>query len=94
MSSMQELYNKSKLRQKAVPQSQDCDVLKSQVNELELKVSNLSQSVSDLALVCDKCQKSKISEQYNSFIEQYNASLKELQECIIDLSSRLTSAGF
>lgn len=100
MTSIQELYSKSKLRkQQPVPDivipEPICVAEPDPIVEvLQNDYSALVQRVSDLEESVGKCQKSKIADEYNAFVVTYNASMQQVQDIILDLSTRLANAGF
>jgi flagellar biosynthesis chaperone FliJ len=106
MSSLSELYSKSKVRkqpeQVIQPQPQvDLSKTQNQISTLQEQLSNMSNSVSEhsqklveLSLASEKCQKSRITDEYNNFVQAYNATIGEIQSCIVDISTRLTNVGY
>lgn len=64
------------------------------ISDIYSQLEALNNGIEQLNVANEKCQKSKISEEYNHFITSYNTTLGDLQNCIIDLSKRLAEAGF
>ena len=52
-------------------------------------VSNIEDRLLKVENAIDKCQKSKISSEYNAFILKYNDAMQQFSDIIVDLSSRL-----
>lgn len=104
MTSIQELYSKSKLRKQPIAPIVPEVIAPVQVVEPEPEpimdspivddYSALVQRVSDLEDSVGKCQKSKIADEYNAFVVTYNDSMQQIQDIILDLSTRLANAGF
>ena len=51
--------------------------------------SDVNDRLSKVESAVDRCQKSKISAEYNAFILSYNDKMQQFQDVILDLSNRV-----